>query len=531
MPSSALVLQLQLKAAARLKELIAAPHGSKTEARFLFRASARKIVCRGWKETSTWPSAEGAARLLAAEGSGTADAVADELHAAAVAAAVAEANEADAAEAGAAAAAAPLAAAVEAAAAEPPPVPCARTAKRTRDRAADIFISEQRAVLRGRAEAQKRATGSTQRVSQIIKTLGSRQFLALPAEERNLWLAKAEHQPLHRSRTVSGQYVRDQDDAPLIALVANEPRTPLKERPTLTIAKLARIGKSCLDELDKEMATPIGKGDSAECRYARRKLKDVKVHILKNAGLTRASASKASDGPSISGHLWKHGCSAERKVVVRTPKLNADQIIAQMTPYVKESSRYSGRCKRRFKQLCGSIARAHRKAGVLKEAYAYSTLAKKLRPTNKKSLGICRGKRKSDDCSVCVQWDCHVTKKLYTQVDEIRECLDSQRAGFFDGWNRGFDLTSVFDDCDPTYFADLSTFINDRALEEPDDAALGVAVASATVSLDECTNIVKDFGCHFQLRDTLKGALRRDMDDPQASIIYTYEDFEVTGFY
>ena len=116
MPVSAEKQQLQNVAAARLKELVAAPHGCRTDARLLFRAGARKLVSRGWLATSNWPSAEGAARLLAAEGLGTGDAVADELHAAAVAAAVAEANEADAAEAGAAAAAAPLAAAGEAAA-------------------------------------------------------------------------------------------------------------------------------------------------------------------------------------------------------------------------------------------------------------------------------------------------------------------------------------------------------------------------------------------------------------------------------
>ena len=106
--------------------------------------------------------------------------------------------------------------------------------------------------------------------------------------------------------------------------------------------------------------------------------------------------------------------------MVRPHRLSADQIIAEMTPYVQESSRFSERCKRRFKQLCGSLDRAHRKADVLKQAYAYSTLAAKVRSRRKHSIGICRGKRESDDCSVCVQWDTHVTKKLSTQVEEIR---------------------------------------------------------------------------------------------------------------
>ena len=53
------------------------------------------------------------------------------------------------------------------------------------------------------------------------------------------------------------------------------------------------------------------------------------------------------------------------------------------------------------------------------------------------------------------------------------------------GWTRGFDLTSVFDDCDPTYFTELREYINVHALEGHDDAPLGVAAASATLGLDE----------------------------------------------
>ena len=106
-----------------------------------------------------------------------------------------------------------------------------------------------------------------------------------------------------------------------------------------------------MDVFDQELATPSGEGDTREYRCARRKLKGMQLQILKQAGISRSVANKLSDGASMSAYLWTHGCFAERKVMIRPHRLGADQIIADMTPYVQESSRFSERCKKRLKQL------------------------------------------------------------------------------------------------------------------------------------------------------------------------------------
>ena len=219
-------------------------------------------------------------------------------------------------------------------------------------------MSENREKLRLLAVAQKRGTRSKKAVSTFIKAVGWRKFAALPEEEKEGLMESARYTPLHRSRNNHGQYVRVLGDAPLIALgPAEDPKTPEKPRLKLNAKNLARIGQSCLDMFQEEMVTP-SKTDSKELRFARRTLKGLRVQILKKAGLRRGSLSKIFAGPSVSRYVWANGCSGERREYVRPPRLSGDEIIAEMTPFVKESCRFSDRCKRRFKQLCGSLARS-----------------------------------------------------------------------------------------------------------------------------------------------------------------------------
>ena len=420
------------------------------------------------------------------------------------------------------------------AASTPPRAPTARL-HRLRERAVEIYVTEEKEVLKEKVLSLPTSAGVSGRILyNKIRAEGKKKFAMLSADKQEHYQLLAQG-CFDRQRGEDGQFkangTRCVDEVKLIELA-----TPPKELPPaarLGRRTLARFGAAFVQQVQRDIG------------FDRTRLV---ASVCKDVGLTRRRLKKFLPGFRTEGlyRRWKtKGDMPTRPSGVRKGrafksfKMNDGTLKDALQPFVSPSSRWSRRSGEVLQTLRGSLASVYSSCEELKGRYSYRQVARRLLVKQAARLGISAGKRRTDVCRTCVCWDKAVSPRVRAALVEVKETLAGQLEWYWHSWKKKCEENGWIEDesvlLNEQYFRALVDYIrvHPRSHRDQrrgiDEAAMqmieGVTVDTLTGG-DAIVQAVAEFALHFRLRDYLADKLREQCEEPAEGYLYCWSDFK-----